>query len=696
MNKTSLLLSLLSAFPLLAAAADADGTQSVLVLGAKAVPESRGLGSADATSLLQSSPGAGMYAAGGVSGLPVLRGLADDRIKVRIDGGESTAACGNHMNAPLSYIDPTQVRSTQVMAGITPVSAGGDNIAGVIDVTSVEPTFAVTGAPLLTTGSLSLQRRSIDKSLTRSISATLADQSLSATYTGATVSGDSYQDGNGDKVLDTLYKSTNHSLTLGARGDASLLTLKVGAQRIPYQGFANQYMDMTRNHALHANLAYDSTYAWGTLHARLFWQNTQHEMGFISAERPGTMPMNTHGRDASYSLAAEVPLEVGTLRVGNEFHRFRLDDWWPPVPDSMMMGPDTYRNINGGRRDRLALFGEWEGKLAQRWTLLAGVRDESVHTDAGLVQSYGCGMMMCGDDDAAAAAFNAQGRSRRDNNVDATLLGRFEADASSTYELGLARKARSPNLYERYSWGRGTMAMAMIGWFGDANGYVGDIGLKPEVASTISATVDWHDDRHASWFFKLTPFYTAVHDFIDVDAINTFNPGMSTGATQALLKFANHDAHLYGVNLSWQARAWSDAAWGDANFKGKLDWTRGRRNDGGDLYHIMPPNLTVGLAETLNAWTGQAEIQLVARKSHVDARRLEPVTPGYALVNLSTQYQFSHGVSAQAGIRNAFNRQYALPLGGVDLAAFEAAGSGTIGPLPGQGRSFDVGLAWQF
>jgi iron complex outermembrane receptor protein len=694
MKKTTPFLSLLSAFPLLAAAADADtATQSVLILGAKpAMPDAKSLASSDATSLLRDTPGASIYSAGGVSGLPALRGLADDRIKIRIDGGESTAACGNHMNAPLSYIDPTQVHATRVMAGITPVSAGGDNIAGVIDVTSIQPAFAVTGQALLTTGSVSLQSRSIDDGLTKSMSATVASQGLSATYTGAAAFGDSYKDGHGDKVLDTLYKSINQSVTLGGRTDDTLVVLKVGEQRIPYQGFANQYMDMTDNHAVHANLNADSTFGWGTLHAKLFWQNTEHEMGFISAERPGAMPMNTHGRDASYSVEADLPVDGGTLKLGNEFHRYRLDDWWPPLADSMMMGPDTYRNINDGRRDRFALYGEWDGRIAPQWTMVAGVRGEAVRTNAGDVRSYDCGMMMCGADDAAAAAFNAESRARLDNNIDFTLSGKYEADSTASFELGIARKTRSPNLYERYSWGRGTMAMTMIGWFGDANGYVGNVDLRPEVANTLSATADWHDERNSSWFVRVTPFYTAVHGFIDVDTIGSYQPGMVTTDTQALLQFANHDAHLYGVNLSWQAKAWSDATWGEAVVKGKFDWTRGRRNDGGDLYHVMPPNLTLGLAETVRAWTSQAELQLVAKKSHVDQRRDEPTTPGYALVNLGTQYQFPRGISLQAGIRNLFDRQYALPLGGVDLAAFEAAGAGRLGPLPGQGRSFDVGL----
>lgn len=682
-----------AAVPTLACAATPDAPQSVLVTGARQDGPSSS-GSSDATSLLLNQPGVAAYGAGGVSSLPTLRGLADDRIKIRVDGGESTAACGNHMNAPLSYVDPTFATGTRVTAGITPVSAGGDNIAGVIEVSTIQPRFAAQGQPLLATGEASLRGSTIDHGRTGSLTATLANDWLSATYSGATTRADSYRDGNGDKVLDTLYKSRNQAITLGARSVDQLWTLKVGEQRIPYQGFPQQFMDMTDNHAVHANLGWDARFGWGTLHAHAFWQNTRHAMGFFSDERPGTMPMNTHGRDGSASLQADLPVRDGTLKLGAEFHRYRLDDWWPAVPDSMMMGPRPYVNVNDGRRDRLGLFGEWEGRLSERWSLDGGLRVESVHTGAGDVQDYGCGMM-CAADAAAATAFNAADRSRRDANVDATLLGRFEADANTTYELGIARKTRSPGLYERYSWGRGAMAMTMIGWFGDANGYVGDIGLKPEVAHTASATADWHGGTGDAWSLRVTPFFTAVHDFIDADVIGSYVPGMmGAGAARPLLRFANHDARLYGVNISWHAALASSPSLGRTTVQGKFDYTRGRRNDGGDLYHIMPPNLVLGLVQALGNWSGQAELQAVARKSQVDARREEPVTPGYTLVHVGTRYVFDSGLSLQAGVRNLFDRRYAPPLGGVDIAAFEAGGA--LSPVPGPGRSFELGATWTF
>src|SRR5574337_785759 len=72
--------------------------------------------------LLRSLPGISLSGAGGVSSLPSVHGLADDRLRIQVDGMDLISACGNHMNPPLSYIDPTRVGSVRLFAGITPRS----------------------------------------------------------------------------------------------------------------------------------------------------------------------------------------------------------------------------------------------------------------------------------------------------------------------------------------------------------------------------------------------------------------------------------------------------------------------------------------------------------------------------------------------------------------------------------------------
>ena len=107
------------------------------------------------------------------------------------------------------------------------------------------------------------------------------------------------------------------------------------------------------------------------------------------------------------------------------------------------------------------------------------------------------------------------------------------------------------------------MSANMNGWFGDANGYTGNLDLRPEVANTLSATAGWRAAAKHGWELKITPYYTRVQDYIDVDRCPVIADG-SNGCTAArfaatsgfvTLQFANHAARLYGVDASWRASA---------------------------------------------------------------------------------------------------------------------------------------------
>jgi iron complex outermembrane receptor protein len=51
-------------------------------------------------------------------------------------------------------------------------------------------------------------------------------------------------------------------------------------------------------------------------------------------------------------------------------------------------------------------------------------------------------------------------RSKADHNFDLTALARYTPyDNTKDIEFGLARKVRSPNLYERYTWSTAGMMM---------------------------------------------------------------------------------------------------------------------------------------------------------------------------------------------------------------------------------------------
>lgn len=326
---------------------------------------------------------------------------------------------------------------------------------------------------------------------------------------------------------------------------------------------------------------------------------------------------------------------------------------------------------------------------------MLGARIDHVRSTVGEVQAYST-MGMNAADHAAAQRFNGSSRSASDNHLDMTASGKYEFSDTTSLEFGYARKTRSPSLYERYSWGTGSMARNMIGWFGDANGYIGNPDLKPEKANTISATLDWHDAEKASWQARVTPYFTYVQDYIGVE--RDTRAGVPNNAPRTHLVFDNQDARFYGINMEGAKQLWQDTAWGQGRAKASLAWTRGERINGESLYQIMPLNARVSLEQKKGAWSNGVDVQFVDAKTRVDDVRLEPETGGYTLVDLRSSYQWSKA-RLDFSVTNLFDRYYALPTGGVNFAQWVAdrrQASVPMGPVAGMGRSINLGLTLDF
>ena len=338
------------------------------------------LNGGDTAQLLRSVPGITMGAGGGVSSLPSIHGLADDRILQLVDGIQTTSTCPNHMNPPLSYIEPTQVGKIDVFSGISPVSRGGDNIGGVVSVDAPSPVFAAPGEAFHVEGRASAYYKSNASNVGTSASATAATQDVSLTASGGWNRAADYRAGGGDSVSSTSYETMDYAVTAAMRHDGQSLVLKAGQQFIPYENFPNQDMDMTANHQAFANAHYRGEFDWGSLDATGFWNHVNHEMNDTTSDKHYNMmpmPMFTDSVETGYSLKGEVALGTrDTLRIGNELHLQTLNDYWPATETTSvgMMGPLTFVDINNGRRDRFGTYVEWERKWTPAWTTLAGPR----------------------------------------------------------------------------------------------------------------------------------------------------------------------------------------------------------------------------------------------------------------------------------------------------------------------------------
>src|SRR5574343_96508 len=408
--------------------AHAQSTLSEVVVTADKLPEAtapRRLGAddiaarhavtRDTAALLQDVPGVSLYGAGGISSLPVIHGLADDRLRVSVDGMDLIAACPNHMNPPMSYLDPTNVAKIKVFAGITPVSVGGDSIGGTIVAETAAPQFAAPGQGTLAKGEIGAFARSNNNAVGGNLGATLATENISVSYTGALAKADNYKAGGDfkrttatgrightlalDEVGSTAYESRTHTLGFAVRGGNHLVEAKFGYQDVPYQLYPNQRMDMLDNEQTRVNLRYLGQFDWGMFEARAYHETVDHFMDFgadkrywyggsttrggvtgsggssamdgvpcspISSVCAAGMPMYTTSKTTGLNLKADIDLSSNDLlRIGTLYQHYTLNDWWPASGGGMY--PNTFENIRDGKRDRLGAFAEWERRIGKQW-----------------------------------------------------------------------------------------------------------------------------------------------------------------------------------------------------------------------------------------------------------------------------------------------------------------------------------------
>lgn len=678
--------------------------------------------SSDSASLLSGVPGVSLNGAGGVSSLPAIHGLADERLRIQLDDMDFLAACANHMNPLLSYIDPAQVERIRVFAGATPVSVGGDSIGGTIQVESALPEFAQPGQPPLVNGSLGGGWRSNGRGYHGNAAASYATEQLQLRYEGAAAQADNYRAARAFKppALDSQpgptlaanevgssgFRTQNHKLGAAWRQDMHLLQADLGWQDIGFQGFPNQRMDMTSNQSTQFNLRYRGQLDWGDLQLRGFNHHVRHtmDMGKDRYDYGTGMPMNTNATTRGAAIQANwLTSERDTVRLGAEAQQYTLYDWWPPVGDSGAMAPNIFWNIDHGRRHKASAFAEWERRWDQRWTTLIGLRHARVMTDADPVQGYN-NLPAWADD---AAAFNALQRRRHDRNWDFSAITSFSPQAGQTFQAGLDRKTRSPSLYQRYPWSTNTMAIGMNNFLGDGNGYLGNPDLKPEVAYTASLSGEWlQPGDDPDWGFKADAHMTRVENYIDaVRCSDTLcKSGNSAARDQfVMLRYANQDARLWGLDLAGHWVLAKSDRLGRFTLTGTLSWLRGKNLSTGDsLYNTMPPNFRLSLEHRIALGEGRLSTALdwqgVTAKTHVSQVRNEIPTPGYGLLGLRASHEVKQ-LRLDAGVENLLNKAYALPLGGAYLGQGSSMMLNSLPwgvAVPGRGRTFYAAATLKF
>ncbi len=672
-------------------------------------------GTADASRLMDGVAGVDVGGAGGISSVPTIHGLSDERLRIQVDGVDLQTACPNHMNSPLSYASPTKVARIRVYDGVAPVSVGGDSLGGTVQVESAPPSFAPAGGAALLNAQTGTFFRSNGRGLGYHLGAAAAGSWLRIEYAESGSRADNYRAAGAfkpaapgreggavlapDEVGSSAYRgSVNRSLRLAVRRGAHRLHAEASRQVVGFEGYPNQRMDMTSNDNRMASLRYTGAFEWGDLEGRLAYQETHHQMD-MGPDRYayGTgMPMESKARQRQAAVHALIPVgSEAALRLGVEGQYYTLFDWWPPVGG--VMGPNAFWNVDYGRRARADVFAEWAQSFGAAWNAVFGVRGALVGTDAAAVQGYDNGLAATWANDAAV--FNARDRGRRDTLLDATLRASHAPWQHFSYAAGLAQKSRAPSLYQRYPWSTNPMAALMNNFTGDGNGHVGNPDLRPEVARTVSLSADLHDADKAGWELRATGHYTRIRDYIDARRCGVGQcPGAAAAAGFVLLQYENASARLYGADLSGRGRL-SLGERGEIVTTATFSWLRGENTATGDfLYNLMPPRVRVTSTYGWRGWSLSPEVLAVAAKHDVCRVRNEIETGAYWLLHVRAGFEW-RGLRVNLAVENVFDRFYAEPLGGAYVGQGSSMTTNGVAwgvAVPGRGRSVNGAVSWRY
>ena len=693
----------------------------------------KGAASADTASLLRGIAGVHLNATGGLSSLPAIHGLADDRLRVKVNGMDLISSCPNHMNPPLSYMAPNDVGTLTVYAGLAPVSVGGDSLGGSIIAESLPPDF-LTSAGAEFSGEVGGFYRSNNNARGANLKISYLTDTTLLSYSGNWSKADNYtaadkfktQTASGrpdhqlalDEVGSSAYETQNHSLRLAWQlNQNNSIDARLNYQDMPQQLYPNQRMDLLDNEQINLNLAWHRETDWGLLTTRFYHEKVDHMMDFgpdkqywygsnammgmpcspirFMGDPQGTcaagMPMYSESDNNGLTVKSDYYLAANdVLRIGLELQQYALDDYWTPSGGGM--GPGTFLNINNGQRDRIAIYAEREQATSANWLLMYGLRYENVAMQTDKVEGYANGASAPGMQMMQAAAFNSGSRSSTDHNVDVTLVARYQASEALNIEFGYAHKVRAANLYEKYTWSSWMMAAGMNNLVGDGNGYVGNAALEPEQAHTVSASITWQDAQQNA--ITLTNYYTYIADYIDAVAAGTqWMPDRFN-----VLRYANQSARIYGTDVSgtWHISHGKSGHW---QLDGSLSATSAENKDtGSGLYQVIPVQGSLTLSHQYDGWHSSLEWALASSKEKVSDIRNEIQTAGYGLLNLQVSHQWQ-SFRIDAGVENLLDKFYFNPTGGAYTGQGMTMSLNGIPygiAVPGMGRAVYAGVQWQF
>ena len=629
----------------------------------------------DAAGLASRIPGGALVNNGGLSGQVQYRGLYGDRVLVRINGQRFQTGGPNSMDPPLHYAPMQLIDSVELDRGVSPVR-NGPGLAGGVNARLKQADFA-QGDELEPYYDLGMAYRSVNNSYGIGGAVGLSNQSYRINLLASREEGDNTRF-SGGKLRGTEYDRTLYGLSAGLKGRLGEVGLDLRRQETGPSGNLPFAMDIVWFDADFAKLTYQSPeHDLYQVEASLGFNDIDHGMNNYGL-RPG--PAMTSMKRLSLATAKTRTADVRVRRGQSDQYIAAGLDFEQADKNVLITNPDVagffFASLPDVEMSRFGGHVEWRNSIKHIQAEM-GLRVDHHEVSAGVVlpsDAVPVGPL------GLANHFNAAQRQWSGQTVDA--VSRFWLDMGDfTPRVTLARKTRVPNAVERFAW----MPTEASGGLADGNNYVGDQRLKPETAWVIEGGVDWSGQRA---YVRPTIYYRRIDGYIQgvpyddtPDIIDTPVERVSAmGGDLTPLRFANVDAELLGIDLDFGA-----ALTERLRLNGVATYVRGKRRDSDDnLYRMVPPNLRLQATWQERTWSVGAEVVGVASQDRVSRVNGEQSSSGYALFNLSGDWQLRPGIRLEAGVENLFDKEYRDHLSGRNRTIQSDIALGE--KLPGAGR----------
>ncbi len=617
--------------------------------------------------LLRLFPGGNRNSNGPVTSISQYRGLFGAQNNVSIDGIGYKSGCPNWMDSPLSAITRSLTQSVTLHRGLGSVAVIEEGLGGSIEIAARRQGFSEQ-EKWGTFGYIEADYGSNANSWGGVLYTGTNNQDNWFDLAVSLDKGDDY-DFAGGTVAASEYDRKQYRFGYGHRFDRADVNVGAVINRTGESGTPALPMDIIYIDSEQYSFGVETHGAQGDLSLKINTLSVEHVMNNFTLRPPPTAMNGMKAKRSTLAVGDSGDFKLTyDRRFGKSDFLFGMDgksedhDADLSNPANQMFHITMFDEVE---RDRYGVFAQATRAVGD-WGIEAGLRYNKVSMDAGEV---GGNLAMMGNNmmsmsqqdrlDALAKAFNDSVRNKKDDQLSA-LLQASRQIGGARLNLGLGRKVRSPSYQERYLW----LPMEATSGLADGHTYIGDIDLKPETSTELTAGIDFSIGR-----FKLTPeaYYRDVDNYIQgVPSTNMIANMFALMMSGRLpLQYANVDAKLYGLDMGYEFEI--NSTW---LLRGNLGYVRGKRTDVSEnLYRIAPLSSFVELTYQRENYFIAMESVAASRQNKVSVYNDEKPSAGWGILNLRGGYSFGKSLDIDLGVENIFNKAYQDHLGGYNRVA---------------------------